>query len=324
MHRLEGHGGPLAESDETVGVDKGSNVRGLPMEEVLNANVSILVAQVRQADASHKIDTTHQLLRGKHFNGPSGTVYLGDVTKALLSQLSNAETPVFLDPPGFNEQRWKLRTTSSGLRIEVHSCPYWGWGLLTSGYLNIITLEGPLKERSRLVLDTVSCLGQPPWEMAHPTSGERWISRRYPLLNLKHNEQTWRALQETGRSALSEEIQRMKDHAETVWSRDIDDAVEWRTVIDDELHMARQALAEDNAPGVERAIARLEASLIQIENDPEAGYVEAPASIVSDGSDRLPEENPKPVEAIELTQTLAENDDVPFLDLTGPSSDEEE
>ncbi len=294
------------------------------MEEVLNANVSILMAQVRQADASHKIDATHHVLRGKHFNGPSRTVYLGDFTRALLSQLSNAETPVFQDAPGFNEQRWKLKTTSSELRIEVHSCPYWGWGLLTSGYLNIITLEGPLKERSRLVLDTVSCLGQPPWEMAHPTSGERWLKRHYPLLNLKHNEQAWRSLQEAGRSQLNEEIQRMKEHAERVWSEDIDDAMEWRTVIDDDLHMARQALAEDNAPGVERAIARLEATLIQIENDPDAGFVEAPLSIISDGSDRLRVDHPKPAQAIELTQTLAAEDDVPLVDLTGPPPEEEE
>ena len=305
-------------------MDIKADVRGSLMEEVLNANVSILMAQVRQADASHKIDATHHVLRGKHFNGPSRTVYLGDFTRALLSQLSNAETPVFQDAPGFNEQRWKLKTTSSELRIEVHSCPYWGWGLLTSGYLNIITLEGPLKERSRLVLDTVSCLGQPPWEMAHPTSGERWLKRHYPLLNLKHNEQAWRSLQEAGRSQLNEEIQRMKEHAERVWSEDIDDAMEWRTVIDDDLHMARQALAEDNAPGVERAIARLEATLIQIENDPDAGFVEAPLSIISDGSDRLRVDHPKPAQAIELTQTLAAEDDVPLVDLTGLPPEEEE
>ena len=305
-------------------MDIKADVRGSLMEEVLNANVSILMAQVRQADASHKIDATHHVLRGKHFIGPSRTVYLGDFTRALLSQLSNAETPVFQDAPGFNEQRWKLKTTSSELRIEVHSCPYWGWGLLTSGYLNIITLEGPLKERSRLVLDTVSCLGQPPWEMAHPTSGERWLKRHYPLLNLKHNEQAWRSLQEAGRSQLNEEIQRMKEHAERVWSEDIDDAMEWRTVIDDDLHMARQALAEDNAPGVERAIARLEATLIQIENDPDAGFVEAPLSIISDGSDRLRVDHPKPAQAIELTQTLAAEDDVPLVDLTGLPPEEEE
>ena len=116
----------------------------------------------------------------------------------------------------------------------------------------------------------------------------------------------------------------MKEHAERVWSEDIDDAMEWRTVIDDDLHMARQALAEDNAPGVERAIARLEATLIQIENDPDAGFVEAPLSIISDGSDRLRVDHPKPAQAIELTQTLAAEDDVPLVDLTGLPPEEEE
>ena len=35
-------------------------------------------------------------------------------------------------------------------------------------------------------------------------------------------------------------------------------------MIDEDLHMAWQAHAEDNAPGVERALARLEAVMIQL------------------------------------------------------------
>ena len=295
------------------------------MDEVLDASASILVAQVRQADASHKIDTTHQLLRGKHFTGPNRVVYLGDVSKALLAQLSQAETPVFDEAPGYNEQRWKLKTTSSGLKIKIHSTAYWGWGLLTSGYLNVITLEGPLNERARLVLDMTSSLGQSPWEMAHPNSAEKWLKRHDPALSLKHNEQIWKALQQAARSNLNEAVERMKEHSETVWSEGIDDADEWRTVIDDDLHMARQALAEDNAPGVERALARMEASLIQIKSDPEANYIEAPISVLSDGSDRISDALMKPIKTVELTQTLSAEDDVPFVDLTQhPSLDEEE
>ena len=295
------------------------------MEEVLDANASILVAQVRQADASHKIDTTHQLLRGKHFTGPSRVVYLGDVSKALLAQLSQPETPVFDEAPGYNEQRWKLKTTSSSLNIKIHSTAYWGWGLLTSGYLNVITLEGPVDERARLVLDMTSSLGQSPWEMAHPNSAEKWLGRHEPTLSFKHNEQVWKALQQAARSNLNEAIERMKEHIDMVWSEGIDDADEWRTIIDDDLHMARQALAEDNAPGVERALARMEASLIQIKNDPEANYVEAPTSVLSDGSDRISGENTKPVKTVELTQALSTEDDVPFVDLTQlPSNDGEE
>ena len=295
------------------------------MDEVLDASASILVAQVRQADASHKIDTTHQLLRGKHFTGPNRVVYLGDVSKALLAQLSQAETPVFDEAPGYNEQRWKLKTTSSSLKIKIHSTAYWGWGLLTSGYLNVITLEGPLNERARLVLDMTSSLGQSPWEMAHPNSAEKWLKRHHPDLSLKHNEQIWKALQQAARSNLNEAVERMKEHSETVWSESIDDADEWRTIIDDDLHMARQALAEDNAPGVERALARMEASLIQIKSDPEANYIEAPTSVLSDGSDRISDATMKPIKTIELTQTLSAEDDVPFVDLTRRSSlDEEE
>ena len=78
----------------------------------------------------------------KHFNGPSRVVYLGDVSKTLLAQLSQLEKQVFHEGPGYNEQRWKMKTTSSGLTIDIHSTTYWGWGLLTSGYLNIISLRG--------------------------------------------------------------------------------------------------------------------------------------------------------------------------------------
>jgi hypothetical protein len=302
-----------------------SVIRGLFMEEVLNANVSILVAQVRQAEASHKIDTTHQLLRGKHFTGPSRVVYLGDVSKALLAQLSQPETPVFDEAPGYNEQRWKLKTTSSSLNIKIHSTAYWGWGLLTSGYLNVITLEGPLNERARLVLDMTSSLGQSPWEMAHLNSAEKWLKRHEPSLSLKHNEQIWKALRQAARSNLKEAIERMKEQIDTVWSEGIDDADEWRSIIDDDLHMARQALAEDNAPGVERALARMEASLIQIKNDPEANYIEAPISVLSDGSDRVSGEKTKPVKTVDLTRALSAEDDVPFVDLTQlPSVDGEE
>jgi hypothetical protein len=140
-----------------------------------------------------------------------------------------------------------LKTTSSSLNIKIHSTAYWGWGLLTSGYLNVITLEGPLNERARLVLDMTSSLGQSPWEMAHLNSAEKWLKRHEPSLSLKHNEQIWKALRQAARSNLKEAIERMKEQIDTVWSEGIDDADEWRSIIDDDLHMARQALAEDNA-----------------------------------------------------------------------------
>jgi hypothetical protein len=297
------------------------------METVLDASVSVLIAQVREADASHKIDTAHQLLRGRHFNGPSNVVYLGDVAKALLSQLPHPETPEFLEPPGYNEQQWVLTTSSGDLRVNIASRSYWGWGLFTSGYLNVITLEGPLASRARLVLDITSSLGQSPWEMAHLRGAQRWLNRHHSDLTLKDNERSWRALFEAGRDALNEAIEAMRARCEDELEHrgeDIDHAT-WQALFDEDLHMAQRALAEDNAPGVERALARLEAGLIQLNTNAEAAVVPAPLDRFSDGSDVFApvEQNLDSVPSAMVI--MAETDEVPFVDLsTEGSVDQEE
>ena len=297
---------------------------GSAVDEVVNATHSVLMAQVRHADASHKIDTAHQLLRGKHYSGPSRVVYLGDVAKAILAQLAHPDTPVFTQAPGYNEQRWTLVTNSGDLRVEIQSLPYWGWGLVTSGYLNVIRLGGPLAERARLVLDTCSALGQSPWEMAHLRGAERWAGRHLKT-NLKENERHWRALFETGKNDLNEFIESMRTRAMEAWSETIDEADEWRAIIDDDLHMARQALAEDNAPGVERAIARLEATLIQMVANPDADYIPAPSTRFSDGGDIVGKNDERAGEMLEMKASLFAEEEVPFVDLTNDAPlDEEE
>ena len=293
------------------------------MDEVISPTHSVLLAQVRQADASHKIDTEHGLLRGKHYTGPARVVYLGDVAKAVLAQLTNPDTPVFTQAPGYNEQRWTLVVNSGDLRVEIQSLPYWGWGLLTSGYLNVIRLGGPLAERARLALDTSSTLGQSPWEMAHQHAAERWANRRMGF-NLKDNERSWRNLINSGKNDLTEIIERMRSKAMEAWSEAVDDAQEWRAIIDDDLHMARQALSEDNAPGVERAMARLEATLIQMSSDPDADYVAAPSDRFSDGTDIAASNTKTKGEVVELKASLMEEEVVPFIDLSGGSPADEE
>ena len=300
------------------------DIVGSAVNDVVNATHSVLVAQVRHADASHKIDTAHQLLRGKHYNGPSRVVYLGDVAKAILAQLAHPDTPQFTEAPGYNEQRWTLVTNSGDLRVEVQSLPYWGWGLVTSGYLNVIRLEGSLADRARLVLDTCSALGQSPWEMAHIRGAERWIGRHLST-NVKENERHWRALFDIGKNNLNEFIESMRTRAMEAWSEEIDEADEWRAIIDEDLHMARQALAEDNAPGVERAIARLEATLIQMAANPDADYIPAPSARFSDGTDIMSNGDEEPTNIDELRASFFAEEEVPFVDLTEDvSSDEEE
>ena len=293
------------------------------MENIIDATKSVLVAQVRRAEASHKIDTVHNLLRGKHFTGPSSVVYLGDLAGALLAQLPHPETPVFSESPGFNEQRWTLETTSGDLSVNIVSRPYWAWGLLSSGYLNVITLEGPLEERARLVLDTISALGQPPWEFAHQTSATRWMRRMTSDINLKKNEQNWQNLYQAAREALLEAIENMKEKADGTLSTTTDSQQAWMAAVEDDLYMARQALAEDNAPGVERALARLEATLIRMKGASQEGHVQAPEVVMSDGSDVMDIVLVTSGGRTSLPDVYAE-EDVPFVDLSNASTPNEE
>ena len=231
---------------------------------------------------------------------------------------------MFEEHPGYNEQRWTLRTTSGDLNVQIASRPYWAWGLMTSGYLNIITLEGPLAERARLVLDTASALGQPPWEMAHQRTAERWLKLKLPSMDLKTNEQTWRALLESGRNRLNEAIEAMQLRCDGAISAHKSDEQGWEDALHDDLHMARRALSEDNAPGVERALARLEAHLIQMSTEPESGFIPAPEAVHSDGSDVFWTGAQGLGERFERTLVLEEKETVPFVDLSGSSTNQDE
>ena len=294
------------------------------MDSIVDPLRSVLVAQVRKAEASHCMDTTTGLLRGRHFQGPKSTVYLGDVAQAVLAHLTLPETPRFTEPPGYNEQRWTLETQSGELSVQIESKPYWGLGLITSGYLNVIALEGPLEDRSRIVLDVMSSLGQPPWEMAHPRGAERFMMRRDGM-NLKANETAWTALRNNAKTSLSERIQAyVQRRDETVSAIQDDEAtVGWLNAIEEDIHMAKQALSEDNAPGVERALARVEASLIHLNQKGEHPVASAPAerfAVTGPVSELGGSSKPSDTPAASL---LAPDDDVPFLDLAANADEEE-
>ncbi len=110
----------------------------------LHPERSILHAQVRKAKASHCVDDAGSFLRPSTFKGPSSKVYLGDVAETLLRCSTGAETPTFSHPPGFDEQRWIMEYTAGSLHVSIQSVPYWGFGLLTSGYRNEVEIRGPV------------------------------------------------------------------------------------------------------------------------------------------------------------------------------------
>ena len=82
------------------------------MEVVLHPERSVLHAQVRKAKPNHSVDESGGYLRSAHHKGPSSKVYLGDVCETLLKCCVGAETPVFTEVPGFDEQRWILEFTA--------------------------------------------------------------------------------------------------------------------------------------------------------------------------------------------------------------------
>ncbi|GIS27749.1 MAG: hypothetical protein CM15mP128_5080 [Methanobacteriota archaeon] len=65
-------------------------------------------------------------------------VYLGDVATALIHGLQEAATLTMTRPPKFDEQRWELEVKTGDMTVRIHSRPYWGFGLLTKGYLNVL------------------------------------------------------------------------------------------------------------------------------------------------------------------------------------------
>ena len=239
------------------------------MREALGADSSVLFSQVKKATSDHKIEPESNLLRSKHFH-MGKPVYLGDVAIRLLSQLSQPDTPFFIQPPSFNEQIWRFTCKSSSLSISVESISYWGFGLFNSGYLNRIEITGPLQERAKVFFDLVATLSHNPWEFSHRSSARRVMKKE--SISLEENEKSWRHLIQVASSDIEEKISIMAERASMVEKRMAlnKDVKNWNqqnanASLQSALHdldVSRAAHADDNSPAVGRALARVEASLI--------------------------------------------------------------
>ena len=144
--------------------------------------------------------------------------------------------------PGFDEQTWKFSSHSGDLSVTVESYSYWGFGLLTRCYANTIILEGPLNERARIIFDLVASLPHKPWEFSWNGKFNSKIS------DVKNNQFGWQS-----------HIGRAKE--------DLNELIETTLLAKgncDDIEIARNALADDNAPAVLRALARIEAESIEI------------------------------------------------------------
>ncbi len=214
------------------------------MQKDLDPSKSILYAQVRQAGPTHGYDSENNL-RPKAHPANIATVYLGDVALTLLKVLQGNSTPVMAKIPKFDEQSWIFTTTTGDLNLKIESYSYWGFGLITRCYANTITLEGPVTEIARTIFDLVAALPHKPWEIA-------WKGRFDSKIgDSKQNTISWNA-----------HIDRAKD--------DLNELIEF-TIVEKgdspDVEMARNALADDNAPAVLRALARIEADSIEVDVD---------------------------------------------------------
>ena len=262
------------------------------MDVDLHPERSVLHAQVRKAKSNHCVDEAGRYLRSAHHKGPSSKVYLGDVCETLLRCSTGAETPIFNEVPGFDEQRWMLEYTVGALHVSVQSIPYWGFGLVTSGYRNIIIMRGPVEDRARIIHDLGAASQHNPWEFAHRRSAEKGLAKTGS--SLKANEMEWRAHQKRAKSLLSESIAALEHHISRLEKKGGVDPnlIELANL---EIGLAQQALADDNTPAVERALSRGEAALlVPIEHEEE---------VSPDGSLLIIEE------------------DVPFVDMTDNESE---
>jgi hypothetical protein len=306
------------------------------MREALDSNSSLLFAQVKMANSDHKIEPDSNLLRSKHFH-IGKPVYLGNVAIRLISQLSQPDTPFFVQPPQFNEQVWQFTCNSSSLSISVESISYWGFGLFNSGYLNRIEIKGPIQERARVIFDLVATLSHNPWELKHQRSARKLLLK--DSISLEGNEKTWRNLLQVASSNMEEQIAILAQRATKVDKRvtknkgkkDFDykmSNASLQSAMHD-LEVARAAHADDNSPAVERALARVEASLInadpsQVKSDEEMQQDELPDGHILQITEHELDEN---VDIVDLSEDEEEDDELTEEDnfLTRiPLLDEEE
>lgn len=299
-------------------------------ESLLDGLESQLFAQVHSGDPEMKIDQEARL-RHANFPGAEGSLFLGDVTDALLRCFGAHEPPRVTELPGFDQQRWILVVSDPEVSITIESRSYWGMGLLSTCFLNSIKIVGPLNRRARIVFDLAAALGRNPWEA-------KWKNRFAKNTGVASTEEKekWEALIEFGRDDLSNTIDSIRSKAEALeqelpsladdapdgWDGDL--ALEEIGAAYAECEVAKDALHDRSATGVERALARAEAHIIEADPRTEVAaqfeggdVLEEMAAIEADDldlTDQVLEFEELPEEAIR-TQTALSEDEIPFIDL---------
>ena len=228
---------------------------------------SVLYAQVMSSEPKTAFDE-EGVMRDIGHQKAYGKAYLGDVARAALRSLGTHDAPNFTTEPGFDEQSWELCCSTDEITMRISSRHYWGFGLFTKSFLNEIVMEGALPTRARFAMDIVSSLGRNPWEPFRLRAFEKSTSG----LMSEHIE-SWEGLISVARDSMSHDISILQDSVKSM--RGLDELSD--VLLDtasEALERAVEALADKNAPAVERALSRASSAIVRADPKSDTGSLE--------------------------------------------------
>ena len=281
------------------------------MEEISNSrkplgcdpNNSLLFAQVISGEPKMIIDG-EGFLRSVNWHDKKNNVYLGDVANVSLRSLGPHDPPKFIKKPDFDEQRWVLTSSAGELKIKITSDVYWGFGLFSKCFFNIIELTGPLSLRARCVHDIMASLGRNPWEASRVKKFEKETNA-----TISQHGKCWEELAKYARDEMEEEIKIVEEEVKSLigTEKGIERILEIaKYAIED----ARAALLDRNAPAVERALGRAITALIEAKPNTEVRSSELESLIIR--AENIDIRNKD--EQINASDLL--KNDIDFVDLT--------
>lgn len=236
-------------------------------------NNSLLFAQVISGEPKMIIDG-EGFLRSINWHDKKNNVYLGDVANVSLRSLGPHDPPKFIKKPDFDEQRWVLTSSAGELKIKITSDVYWGFGLFSKCFFNIIELTGPLSLRARCVHDIMASLGRNPWEASRVKKFEKETNA-----TISQHGKCWEELVKYARDEMEEEIKIVEEEVKSLigTEKGIERILELaKYAIED----ARAALLDRNAPAVERALGRAITALIEAKPNTEVRSSELESLII--------------------------------------------
>ena len=225
-----------------------------------------LFCSAGRASALHGMDEDEMILRPKNHPNAKRKLYLGQTANAIFNKMITSSNVEIHNFSKWDEQSWRMSTSSNGLKVEIESFSYWGFGLFSSGYANKITLSSQEEVGNRLIFDVISSLDFKPWEFKHPKAFQNWLKKYDYNLSLEANRENWREAENSATEEVNLQIDIVRKRCEMFEEKlDSGRLAESLTEAYEEVEMASLALEDRNIPATERALSRCEALLINID-----------------------------------------------------------